>query len=153
LTHLHRAYRSLCCAMSFDSLPSASVIGLYVSYVTPIYFRITSGKNRFKPGPFCLGRWSRPIGAIAVAWVAFMVVMLLFPYSQTVGSQTMSEFTCSLFFIDNAQSVKDYAVVIIMGIFLFSGGSWIFSARHWFKGPIPNIDRELYESSSDEKPE
>lgn len=71
---------------------SASVIGLYVSYVTPIYFRITSGKDKLKPGPFYLGRWSRPVGATAVAWVAFMVVMLLFPYSQTVGPQTTSEF-------------------------------------------------------------
>lgn len=44
-----------------------------------------------------LGRWSRPIGAIAVAWVAFMVVMLLFPYSQTVGPQTTSESTSTSF--------------------------------------------------------
>ncbi|KAH0831949.1 amino acid permease-domain-containing protein [Lanmaoa asiatica] len=29
----------------FDSLASASVIGLYISYVTPIYFRITSGHD------------------------------------------------------------------------------------------------------------
>ncbi|KAN0087464.1 Amino acid/polyamine transporter I [Tylopilus felleus] len=79
-----------------------------------------------------LGRWSRPIGAIAVAWVAFMVVMLLFPYSQTVGPQT-----------------TNYAVVIIMTVFLFATGSWIFSARHWFTGPVPNVARDSESSSSD----
>lgn len=131
---------------------SASVIGLYVSYVTPIYFRITSGKDKLKPGPFHLGRWSRPIGAIAVAWVAFMVVMLLFPYSQTVGPQTTSEFTILHFiFINDAQVARDYAVVIIMTIFLFAAVSWIFSARYWFTGPIPNVARAS--SSSDGKPE
>ncbi|KAF8555239.1 amino acid transporter [Imleria badia] len=122
---------------AFDSLASASVIGLYISYVTPIYFRITSGKDKLKRGPFHLGRWSRPIGAIAVAWVAFMVVMLLFPYSQTVGAQTTT--------------VRDYTVVIIMTVF-FATASWIFSARYWFTGPIPNIARDS-EPSSDDKPE
>ncbi|KAF8555243.1 amino acid transporter [Imleria badia] len=106
----------------FDSLASASVIGLYISYVTPIYLRITSGNDKFKPGPFHLGRWSRLIGATAVIWVAFMVVMLLFPWTQAPSPQTMN-----------------YAVVIVLTIFLFASSSWIFSARHWFTGPIPNI--------------
>ncbi|KAF8443051.1 amino acid transporter [Boletus edulis BED1] len=121
---------------AFNSLASAAVIGLYVSYVTPIYFRITSGRDKLKPGPFHLGRWSRPVGAIAVAWVAFMVVMLLFPYSQTVGPQT-----------------TNYAVVIILAVFIFAAASWIFSARRWFTGPIPNIACDAESSSSDGKPE
>jgi len=121
---------------AFNSLASASVIGLYVSYVTPIYFRITDGRDKLQPGPFHLGRWSRPIGTIAVAWVAFMVVMLLFPYSQTVGPQT-----------------TNYAVVIIMSVFLFATGSWLFSARHWFTGPVPNVAHDSESSSFDGKPE
>ncbi|KAN0087468.1 Amino acid/polyamine transporter I [Tylopilus felleus] len=110
-------------ATGFNSLASASVIGLYISYVTPIYLRITSGNDKFKPGPFHLGRWSRFIGATAIIWVAFMVVMLLFPWTQTATAQTMN-----------------YAVVLVFSIFLCASCSWIFSARHWFTGPIPNID-------------
>ncbi|KIJ64440.1 hypothetical protein HYDPIDRAFT_90326 [Hydnomerulius pinastri MD-312] len=123
-------------AAAFDSLASASVIGLYISYVTPIYYRITSGKDKLKPGPFYLGRWSRPIGATAVAWVAFMVVMLLFPYTQTSNSQT-----------------TNYSVVIVMAVFIFASGSWVFSARHWFTGPIPNIGGRQESVSSEEKPD
>jgi len=33
----------------------------------------------------------------------------------------------------------DYAVVILFGVFLLSGLSWVVSARKWFKGPVPNI--------------
>ncbi|KAF8833994.1 amino acid transporter [Paxillus ammoniavirescens] len=121
-------------AAAFDSLGSASVIGLYVSYVTPIYYRITSGKDKFKPGPFHLGRWSRLIGTTAVVWVAFMVVMLLFPFTQTANSQTMN-----------------YSVVIVMAVFIFSSGSWVFSARHWFTGPVPNIDANVGSRSFEEK--
>jgi hypothetical protein len=69
----------------------ASVIGLYVSYATPIFLRITSGRRRLARGPFSLGRWYLPIGAIAVSWVTFIVVVLLFPASSSVEPATMSE--------------------------------------------------------------
>ena len=49
---------------------SASVIGLYTSYAVPVFLRITSGRDKFVPGSFTLGRWYFPIGAIAVAWVS-----------------------------------------------------------------------------------
>ncbi|KAG2151409.1 amino acid transporter [Suillus clintonianus] len=120
---------------AFNSLASASVIGLYISYVTPIYCRVTWGKDKLQPGPFSLGWWSFPIGWIGIVWVAFMVVMLLFPYTQTANVQTMN-----------------YSIVIVMAVFIFAGGSWIFSARHWFTGPIPNVD-ETDSSSYSEKPD
>ncbi|EIW80962.1 amino acid transporter [Coniophora puteana RWD-64-598 SS2] len=120
-------------AAAFDSLASASVIGLYVSYVTPIYFRITSGEKKFKPGPFSLGRWSRLSGAISVLWTVFMVIMLLFPYARQVDAQTMN-----------------YSVVLVMAVALFASLSWIFSARHWFTGPVPNIDNKKYENEKEE---
>ena len=72
------------------SPPSASVIGLYTSYAAPIFLRITSGRDKLKPGPFTLGRWAVPVGAIAVAWVAFIVVVLFFPPGQTINAQEMS---------------------------------------------------------------
>jgi amino acid permease (GABA permease) len=120
---------------AFNSLASASVIGLYISYVTPIYCRVTWGKDKLKPGPFNLGWWSFPIGWIGIIWVVFMVVMLLFPYTQTSNVQTMN-----------------YSVVIVMAVFVFAGGSWVFSARHWFTGPVPNIDVRSDSSSYSEKP-
>ncbi|KAG2039575.1 amino acid/polyamine transporter I [Suillus americanus] len=121
-------------AAAFNSLASASVIGLYISYVTPIYCRVTWGKDKLQPGPFNLGWWSFPIGWIGIVWVVFMVVMLLFPYTQTANVQTMN-----------------YSIVIVMAVFIFAGGSWVFSARHWFTGPIPNIDAQSDSSSYSEK--
>ena len=34
----------------------------------------------------------------------------------------------------------DYAVLLIMAVFIFACGSWVVSARKWFTGPLPNID-------------
>ncbi|KIK05691.1 hypothetical protein K443DRAFT_130275 [Laccaria amethystina LaAM-08-1] len=110
-------------ATAFNSLASASVIGLYTSYAAPIFLRITSGRDKLKPGPFTLGRWGIPVGAIAVAWVAFIVVVLFFPPGQSIDAQEMN-----------------YAVVIIMGVFIFASASWVLSAHKWFHGPVRNID-------------
>lgn len=71
----------------------ASVIGLYTSYVVPIFLRITSGRNKLVPGPFSLGKWSMPIGAVAFAWVTFIVVLLLFPAGESVSGADMSTLT------------------------------------------------------------
>ncbi|KAF8909269.1 amino acid/polyamine transporter I [Gymnopilus junonius] len=108
---------------ALTSLAGSSVIGLYTSYATPIFLRITSGRNRLAPGPFSLGRWAVPVGAIAVAWVSFIIVMLFFPPGQLTNAQEMN-----------------YSVVIIMAVFIFASISWVFSARKWFRGPVRNVD-------------
>ncbi|PPQ68386.1 hypothetical protein CVT25_007924 [Psilocybe cyanescens] len=119
---------SLCGLLGFSetaltSLAASSVIGLYTSYAAPIFLRITYGRDKLIPGPFSLGRWATPIGAIAVAWVTFIVVMLFFPPHQVTSAQDMN-----------------YSVVIIMGVFIFASLSWVLSARKWFTGPVRNID-------------
>ncbi|EPQ52993.1 amino acid transporter [Gloeophyllum trabeum ATCC 11539] len=110
-------------ATALSSLAGASVIGLYTSYATPIFLRITSGRDKLVPGPFSLGRWYMPIGIVAVAWVAFIIVLLLFPSASSVTADEMN-----------------YAVVLVMAVFIFAGISWIVSARRWFTGPISNVD-------------
>jgi len=108
---------------AFLSLAGAAVIGLYTSYAAPIFLRITYGRDRLSPGPFSLGRWATPIGSIAVAWVSFIVIMLLFPPVFAPTAEQMN-----------------YSVVIVMSVFIFASLSWVLSARHWFTGPVRNID-------------
>ncbi|CAL1699917.1 unnamed protein product [Somion occarium] len=108
---------------ALSSLAGAAVIGLYTSYVTPIFLRITSGRKTFVPGSFSLGRWYFPIGVISVSWVTFIVVLLLFPPASSVDSESMN-----------------YAVVIVMAVFLFASISWVVSARKWFHGPVNTLD-------------
>jgi len=108
------------------SLAGASVIGLYISYVVPVFLRITSGRQTFKPGPFHLGRWSTLVGSVACSWVAFICVLLMFPSTSGPDSQTMN-----------------YAVTIIVGVILLSGGWWILGARKWFKGPVKTVEEDV----------
>ncbi|KAJ6561189.1 amino acid transporter [Mycena vulgaris] len=116
---------------ALTSLAGASVIGLYTSYAAPIFLRITSERNKLEPGPFSLGRWSTPIGTIAVAWVTFIVIVLVFPPEQSVTPETMN-----------------YAVLIVMSVFIFATISWVTSAHKWFNGPVRNVDGEVEKRST-----
>jgi hypothetical protein len=84
-----------------------------------------------------------PIGIIAVAWVTFIVVLLLFPPAQSVTAQDMSWCLPSLHNPLADFCLTDYAVVIIMAVFIFASVSWVFSAHKWFKGPVKTVDEDV----------
>ncbi|KAK7026506.1 hypothetical protein VNI00_015586 [Paramarasmius palmivorus] len=115
---------------ALSSLAGAAVTGLYTSYTVPIFVSVIGGRDRLNPGPFSLGRWSRPIGIVAVLWVSFIVVLLLFPPSQSPTPEDMN-----------------YAIVIIGGVIIFASASWVLSARKWFHGPVKTVEGSISESS------
>ena len=39
---------------------------------------------RFQPGPWQLGRWSRPVGWIAVIWIAFIAILFVLPQAAPI---------------------------------------------------------------------
>jgi len=77
-----------------------------------------AGKS-FVPGPWQLGRWSRPVGIIAVVWIIFIAILFCLP--QAAPGNTITTF--------------NYAPVAVAVVLLFSGGWWLISAKNWFKGP------------------
>jgi len=72
---------------AYQTVTAISVIGLYVSYVIPVYL---SWRNRIKTGqtirgPWHLGRFSAAINLIALVWVAFISVILCLPDQMRAG--------------------------------------------------------------------
>jgi len=104
-------------ATAYAAVTSIAVIGLYIAYVVPIFLRLAAG-DRFTPGPWRLGRWSRPIGIVAVLWVVFIVVLFLLPQASPITATNFN-----------------YAPVAVGVVLLFAGGWWLLSARRWFAGP------------------
>ena len=104
-------------ATAYAAVTSIAVIGLYIAYVTPTYLRLRQG-DAFEPGPWSLGRWSRPIGIIAVLWVVFITVLFMLP---TVSPVTRLTF-----------NYTPVAVLVVVG---FAGIWWLVSAKNWFIGP------------------
>ncbi|MET9629623.1 amino acid permease [Lentzea sp. NPDC006480] len=104
-------------ATAYAAVTSIAVIGLYIAYVLPTLLRLLQG-DRFQRGPWHLGRWSRPIGVVAVAWVVFITVLFMLPQASPVTAKTFN--------------YTPIAVLVVLG---FAGIWWLVSARKWFKGP------------------
>src|SRR5215469_13050986 len=76
-------------SVAYYAVTSIAVIGLYVAYVLPTFLRLRLGAA-FKRGPWHLGRWSRPIGIIAVTWVAIIFVLFMLPAAYPVTWKTFN---------------------------------------------------------------
>ncbi len=124
--------------VAYFAVTSIAVIGLYIAYVIPTFLRLRAG-DAFHPGPWNLGKWSKPVGTIAVVWTVFICIMLMMPQFAPAGGKLIDYL-----------NYTPIAVVIVIG---FAGIYWLVSARKWFKGPkvmgtpeeLAAIERELGE--------
>lgn len=110
-----------------EAIFSVSVIGLYPAYLLPSVSRLIWGDQLFKPGQWHLGRYSKPIHFISVAFQVFIIIVFCFP---SYGP-------------DPTADVMNYACVV--EFFVFAGCLVyyflpVYGARHWFQGPISTID-------------
>jgi amino acid permease (GABA permease) len=102
---------------AYAAVTSIAVIGLYVAYVLPTFLRLRLGRA-FVRGPWHLGRWSTPIGIVAVIWVIFITILFMLP---TASPVTWKSF--------------NYTVIAVAAVLGFAGVWWAVSARKWFTGP------------------
>lgn len=70
---------SLIAPAAAQALFSLAVAGNNVAWGTPILARVVWGQKKFKPGPFYTGRFSVPIAWTAVVFLAFGIVLSMFP--------------------------------------------------------------------------
>jgi len=111
--------------VAYAAVTSIATIGLYIAYGIPILLRLRAGDS-WEPGEWTLGRWYRPIGMIAVLWIAFISVLFILPITPT-GIPFKNGFTWLSF---------NYAPIAVGGTLLLVGAWWLLSARKWFKGPV-----------------
>ncbi|MDQ1701488.1 MAG: hypothetical protein QOF57_740, partial [Frankiaceae bacterium] len=108
-------------AVAFFAIVSVAVVGLYVSYVIPVFLRRRNAA--FVPGPWSLGRWSPIVGWVAIVWV----IIILFPL---MGPQFYP-------FVDGKfePNYFNFAPIVMLLVIGFAAIYWAVSARNWFKGP------------------
>ncbi|VFQ99335.1 unnamed protein product [Cuscuta campestris] len=117
------ALTSLGSLVAFQAMVSIATIGLYIAYALPIFFRVTLARKSFRPGPFNLGRYGVLIGWVSVLWVGTISVLFSLPVAYPISAQTVN-----------------YTPVAVCGLLFLTVSSWILFARHWFRGPITNVD-------------
>lgn len=116
------ALTSLGSQVAFQAMVSIATLGLYIAYALPIFFRVTTARKSFVPGPFHLGRCGIAVGSVAVLWVALVTVLFCLPVAYPVAKDTFN-----------------YTPVAVGGVLVLSLVAWVLHARFWFRGPITNV--------------
>ena len=112
----------------YSIVVSISVIGLYVSYVIPVLLALVY-PNRWKPGPWNLRQWWKPVAVLAIVWVAVISVILMLP-----EYAVPADFKGNV--IDWLNTTGAWAGPA-MAIFLVVGGLYyLLYGRHHYTGPI-----------------
>lgn len=108
-----------------QALFSLYIAGNYFSWATPIFLRLTSGKNKFVPGAFYTGRiMSQVIGWVAVTFAAFIILLVMFPAANKKVDRDTMNYTC----------------VITPGFMIISTIYYYVYARGKYTGPKSNLD-------------
>ncbi|KAK3208266.1 hypothetical protein GRF29_77g117046 [Pseudopithomyces chartarum] len=111
-------------AYLIQCMPQKMVLAI-LTFTTPIFIRVFFVGDRFRPGPWNLGRFSMPIGTIASAFVLLMVPILCFPSVR--GEELTPE-------------LMNWTCLVYGGPMFMVTVWWFVSAKKWFKGPKVNVD-------------
>ncbi len=111
------AVPALWSSVVYSAVTSIGVIGLFISYVAPAFLKLIY-PHRFTPGPWNLGRFSRPIGILAVAWVVFICILFSLPVVRPI---TLGNF--------------NYTPVVLLIVLAILVPWYLLKVRYHFKGP------------------
>jgi amino acid transporter len=120
--------------VAFYAVTSIAVIGLYLSFAIPIWLRWKHG-DRFEVGAWNNGAKYKWMNLVAVAEIVIVSLYLMLPF--VPQAQPWND--------DFAWKFVNYAPIVTIGVLLAITIWWQVSAKHWFKGPIRNIDPTVVE--------
>lgn len=122
--------------VAIDAIFSVGAIAAYVAFAIPIGMKTIFAKDNFRPGPWHLGKFSKPTGYVSMAFVILMTPILCFP--QYRGA-------------NNTPDLMNWTVVVYFGPMLFALLWYIFYAHTFFKGPKVNVDHLIYAEGTPER--
>lgn len=122
------ALPALWSTVAYGAVTAINIIGITPAYAVPIYLRLRAG-DRFTPGPWNVGRFSKPIGWIAVVWVALVTVLFCLPQTKPATGGLLSVQTFN------------YAPVALAAALLLAMICWYAFARRTFQTPVVAGDR------------
>ncbi|MFF5146792.1 amino acid permease [Streptomyces sp. NPDC013157] len=103
---------------AFTAIVSVNVVGLFLAYAVPVFLRLRLGDD-FRPGPWNLGRWSRPVGWLAVVWILLSSILFMLPQASPI---TVDSF--------------NYAPIALAVVLAVATVWWFATARRRFQGPV-----------------
>jgi amino acid permease len=110
--------------VAFFAVTSVTVIGLFLSFLIPIYLRWRMG-DKFKQGSWNLGNKWKWMAPIAIVEIVFITIVLCLP-TTPAGVPGNEAFTWK------AVQYAPLAILFVIGSAMLW---WQLSAKKWFTGP------------------
>ncbi|CAL3973012.1 hypothetical protein PZA11_005357 [Diplocarpon coronariae] len=110
--------------VAIGAIFSVGAIAAMVAFTIPIFIRVFFVGDRFRRGPWHLGKLSKPIGCCACAFILVMMPILCFPAVR--GNNLTAE-------------LMNWTVIVYGGSMILVVIWWFASAHKWFKGPKINV--------------
>ncbi|MGW1890033.1 amino acid permease [Streptomyces sp. NPDC002004] len=104
---------------AFTAIVSVNVVGLYLAYAVPVFLRLRLSDAEFERGPWHLGRWSKPVAAVAVVWIVLSSILFMLPQAAPINATNFN-----------------YAPVALVAVLVIATMWWFATARRRFQGPV-----------------
>lgn len=109
-----------------NALFTLYVCGCYLAWCTPIFLKMTYGKDKFKPGSFHLGDTLSKLNNItSCLWGAFIMILCMFPADR-----------------DPTKTTMNYTVVLSFGVWILAMIYFFTYKYKYFHGPKSNLAPE-----------
>jgi len=115
--------------IAIGALFSIGAIAQFIAFAIPISIRVLLVGDRFRRGPWHLGRFSKLIGSAGALFVFLMLPILCLP------SSTGSDLTAQL---------MNWTCLVYGGPMFAITVWWVVDARKWFKGPKVNVEHSMH---------
>jgi hypothetical protein len=125
--------------IAFYAVVSIGVVGLYLCFAVPIYYRWKAGDS-FKVGSWNLRGHHKWMAPVALIEIAITSIIALFPTSiggtplwlrSIIGSESETAFEWKF---------VNYTPLLVGGVLILLWIYWHASVKKWFKGPIKQVD-------------
>ncbi|SHH42202.1 amino acid/polyamine/organocation transporter, APC superfamily [Jatrophihabitans endophyticus] len=115
--------------VAFFAVVSIGVVGLYLAFAIPIYYRWRAG-DAFKVGRWSLGRKYRWMAPLAVIEIVVTSIVAMFPTS-TGGAPWYDNF---------GWKFVNYTPLVVFGLLVVLEIAWHVSVKRWFTGPKSTLE-------------
>jgi hypothetical protein len=115
--------------VAFFAVVSIGVVGLYLCFAVPIYYRWKAGDS-FQQGSWNLGRHWKWMAPVAIIEILITSIVAMFPTS--LGGMPWDP-SFDLKFVN-------YTPLLVGGVLILLWIYWHVSVKNWFTGPIKQVD-------------
>ncbi|MCX4858347.1 amino acid permease [Streptomyces canus] len=116
------AVPSLYSPTAYAAVTAINVIGITPAYAIPVFLRRRAG-DTFRPGPWSLGAWSKPLGWISVVYVVVLTGVFCLPQARPVTIESFN-----------------YSIVALAAVLLLAWLTWLTRGKRHYK--IPSLGSE-----------